>query len=60
MFRRLIAIGVFLTVLGPTLSVLACEAHPTTAQSTAAPQTMVQTGTTPMTPIPPVTPKTGG
>jgi len=60
MFRTLIAIGAFLAVLGPALSVVACGEHSTTAQSTAAPQTMVQTGTTPMTPIPPATPKTGG
>jgi hypothetical protein len=61
MIRALLTIAALVAVAGSTVSAYAdCAGHSTTVQSTPAPQTVVQTGTTPMTPIPPATPKTGG
>jgi ABC-type oligopeptide transport system substrate-binding subunit len=58
MMRALTAITAFVALAGATLPAFACTEHETTAQST--PQTVVDSGTTPMTPIPTATPKTGG
>jgi hypothetical protein len=63
MIRALISIAAFLVVAGPALSALAdCAGHSTTVQSenTTTTQTVVQGESTPTTPIPPATPKTGG
>ena len=63
MTRTLLSIAAFLAVIGPTVSAFAdCGAHSTTVQdqSTTTTQTVVQGETTPMTPVPPATPKTGG
>jgi len=60
MIRTLLSIAAFLAVAGSTLSAFAdCAGHEETVQSTTT-QTVVQGETTPMTPIPPATPKTGG
>jgi hypothetical protein len=58
MVRALTAITAFVALAGATLPAFACMEHDTTAQS--APQTVVDSGTPPMTPIPTDTPKTGG
>jgi hypothetical protein len=56
----LTAVVAFIAIASPALSVLAdCAGHSTTVQTTTTPQTVVQ-GETPMTTIPPATPKTGG
>ena len=59
MMRVLTAVTAFAAFAGATVPVFACMEHETTAQ-TSAPQTVVDSGTTPMTPIPTPTPKTGG
>jgi len=59
MMRALTAITGAVALIGATLPAFACMEHETTAQS--GPQTVVDSGaTTPMTPIPTATPKTGG
>jgi ABC-type oligopeptide transport system substrate-binding subunit len=59
MMRALTAITAFVALAGATLPAFACMEHETTAQ-TSTPQTVVDSGATPMTPIPTATPKTGG
>jgi hypothetical protein len=61
MMRALTAITAFVALAGATLPAFAdCAGHSQTVETTTTPQTVVQSGTTPMTPVPPVTPKTGG
>lgn len=61
MIRALTAVIAFIALAGATLPAFAdCAGHSTTVQTTTTPQTVVQSGTTPITPVPPATPKTGG
>ena len=63
MIRTFFSIAAFAAVIGWTMGSFAdCGAHSTTVQnqSTTTTQTVVQGESTPMPPIPPATPKTGG
>jgi hypothetical protein len=61
MIRALTVVAAFIVLAGATLPAFAdCAGHSSTVQATTTPQTVVQSGTTPMTPVPPATPKTGG
>jgi hypothetical protein len=60
MIRTLTAVTAFIALVGVTLPALAdCAGHETTVQTTTPPQTVVDSGTTPIAPVP-TTPKTGG